>query len=108
MKNKKVLWLISGLFVLSVTACSGLAINGNDNGDLHASGRISALQVDIAPEVGGIVQEIKVEEGESVKAGDVLFRIDNTLLQAQYDQAIAMVDVGQGSYRIGECTIGSC
>lgn len=97
MKNKKVLWLFSGLFVLSVTACSGLTINGNDNGDLHASGRITALQVDIAPEVGGIVQEIKVEEGESVKAGDVLFRIDNTLLQAQYDQAIAMVDVAKAA-----------
>lgn len=97
MKNKKVLWLFSGLFVLSVTACSGLTINGNDNGDLHASGRITALQVDIAPEVGGIVQEIKVEEGESVKAGDVLFRIDNTLLQAQYDQAVAMVDVAKAA-----------
>ena len=95
MKNKKVLWLISVLFVLSVTACSGLPINGNDDGDLHASGRVSALQVDIAPEVGGIVQEIKVEEGDSVKAGDILFRVDNTLLQAQYNQAVTMVNVAK-------------
>ena len=95
MKNKKVLWLIILLFVLSVTACSGLTINGNNNGDLHASGRISALQVDISSEVGGIVQEIIVEEGDSIKAGDILFRIDNTLLQAQYNQAIAMINVAE-------------
>jgi multidrug efflux pump subunit AcrA (membrane-fusion protein) len=95
MKNQKVLWLISVVLVLSVTACSGVSFNGNDNGDLHASGRISALQVDIAPEVGGIVQEINVEEGDTVEKGDVLFRIDNTLLQAQYNQATAMVDVAK-------------
>ena len=95
MKNKKVLWLACVVFVLSVTACSGLTINGNNNGDLLASGRISVLQVDIAPEVGGIVQEIEVEEGDSVEEGDVLFRIDNTLLQVQYDQAIAMVGVAR-------------
>jgi len=95
MKNKKALWLIVLLISLSVTACSGLTINGNDNGDLRASGRISALQVDIASEVGGIVQEIKVEEGDSIKTGDILFQIDNTLLQAQYNQAVAMVDMAK-------------
>ena len=95
MKNKNVLWLFSIVLVLSVTACSGLTINGNNNDDLHASGRISVLQVDIAPEVGGIVKEIKVEEGDPVKAGDVLFQIDDTLLQAQYDQAIAMVGLAE-------------
>ena len=95
MKNKKVLWVFCGMFVFFLTACGGLEINGSNNEDLTASGRIAALQVDIAPEVGGIVQEIKVEEGDSIKAGDVLFRIDNTLLQAQYDQAVAMVDVAK-------------
>ena len=95
MKNKKVLWVFYGMLVFFLTACGGLEINGSNNEDLTASGRIAALQVDIAPEVGGIVQEIKVEEGDSIKAGDVLFRIDNTLLQAQYDQAIAMVDVAK-------------
>ena len=95
MKNKKVLWLIGVVFVLSVTACSGVSFNENDNGDLHASGRISVVQVDIAPEVGGIVQEIKVEEGDAVEEGDVLFQIDNTLLQAQYEQATAMVGLAK-------------
>ena len=97
MNNKKVLWFVCVILVLLVTACSGLPINGNNNGDLNSSGRISALQVDVAPEVGGIVSAIDVEEGNTVVAGDVLFRIDDTLLQAQYDQAIAMVGVAESS-----------
>ena len=107
MKNNKVLWLITVLFVLSVTACSGLPINGNNNGDLHASGRISALQVDIASEVGGIVQEIKVEEGDSVRAGDFLFQIDNALLQAQYDQAVAVVELAKTAVESANAQLAS-
>jgi len=97
MKNKKVLWLVSVIIVLMAAACSGLSINGNNSGDLNSSGRISALQVDVAPEVGGIVSAIDVEEGNTVLAGDVLFRIDDNLLQAQYDQAVAMVGVAESS-----------
>ena len=61
MKGKKAIWLICVLLALLATACSGLSINGNNNGDLHSSGRISALQVDVASEVGGIVSAIDVE-----------------------------------------------
>lgn len=97
MKNIKAIWLVCVILAVLATACSGLPINGNNNGDLKSSGRISALQVDIAPEVGGIVSAIDVEEGDTVMAGDVLFRIDDTLLQSQYDQAIAMVGVAESS-----------
>lgn len=97
MKIKKVLWLVCVILVLLATACSGLPINGNNKGDLNSSGRISALQVDIAPEVGGIVSAIDVEEGNTVTVGDILFRIDDTLLQAQYDQTVATVGVAESS-----------
>jgi len=97
MKNKKALWIVCVILVLLASACSGLPINGNNNGDLNSSGRISALQVDVAPEVGGIVSAIDIEEGNTVLAGDVLFRIDDNLLQAQYDQAVAMVGVAESS-----------
>ena len=97
MKNKKVLWLVGVVLVLLITGCSALPINGNNNGNLNASGRISALQVEIAPEVGGIVREIHIEEGKTVQAGDVLFHIDDTLLQSQYDQAVAVVGVAEAA-----------
>jgi HlyD family secretion protein len=54
---------------------------------LAASGTIEAIEVQIAPEISGKVAEIMVNEGDSFKAGDVLFRMDDSMLQAQRKQA---------------------
>lgn len=107
MKNVKVLWLISVVLVLLITGCSALPINGNNNGNLNASGRISALQVEIAPEVGGIVREIHVEEGDTVQAGDILFHIDDSLLQSQYNQAVAAVGVAEAAVESANAQLAS-
>jgi len=39
--------------------------------------------------VSGLIQEIKFQEGQAVKQGDVLAVIDPRTFQAQYDQAVA-------------------
>lgn len=54
---------------------------------LSASGTVEAVRVDISPEIAGKVTEVLYQEGDSVKAGDVLFRLDDALLQAQRAQA---------------------
>ncbi|HEY5270428.1 MAG TPA: efflux RND transporter periplasmic adaptor subunit [Anaerolineales bacterium] len=60
---------------------------------LTASGTIEAIEVTISPEIGGKVADVMVEEGAPVKAGDVLFRQDDTLLQAQRAVAAASLDL---------------
>jgi len=47
--------------------------------------------------VSGLIQEIKFQEGQAVKQGDVLAVIDPRTFQAQYDQAVAkqVQDVAQ-------------
>jgi multidrug resistance efflux pump len=59
---------------------------------LTASGTIEAIEVTISPEIGGKVVEVSVDEGASVKAGDVLFRLDDTLLQGQRTVAVASLN----------------
>ncbi|HQL38185.1 MAG TPA: efflux RND transporter periplasmic adaptor subunit [Anaerolineaceae bacterium] len=51
------------------------------------SGTIEALEVRIAPELGGRVVEVFAGEGQMVQAADVLIRLDDSLLQAQRVQA---------------------
>lgn len=51
------------------------------------SGTIEALEVRIAPELGGRVVEVFAGEGQMVQAADVLIRLDDALLQAQRVQA---------------------
>jgi HlyD family secretion protein len=58
---------------------------------LKGSGTIEAQQVNIGSEVGGRVVEVLADEGQPVNAGQVLFRLDDTLLEAQRAQAEAAV-----------------
>ena len=62
------------------------------NGALTASGFIEATQVNIAPELAGKVTEVLVAEGQAVRAGDPLLRLDPSLLTAQRAVASAAVD----------------
>lgn len=93
---KKHVVLITSCFlalVILLTSCQG--INGNTVNELMASGIISATEIDIASEIGGAVVSIGVNEGSQVKKGDVLFQLDDALLQAQRDQASAAVSVAE-------------
>ena len=57
---------------------------------LDAVGTIKALNtVTISPQVDGKLLNVGFKEGDDVKKGDVLARIDPTLYQAQLDQAVA-------------------
>jgi multidrug efflux system membrane fusion protein len=57
---------------------------------LDAVGTIKALNtVTVRPQVDGKLIEVAFKEGQDVKKGDVLARIDPTTYQAQLDQALA-------------------
>ncbi len=62
---------------------------------LMASGFIEAEEVAIAPELGGRVVELLADEGDEVEAGQVLVRLDATLLEAQIKVAQAGLEVAQ-------------
>ncbi len=69
------------LWPRSTTSTSGLA----------GSGTIEASEVSVAPLVSGRILDAPVAEGSSVKKGDVLFRIDGSVLKLQVAQAQAAV-----------------
>ena len=81
------------VLAISLTGCQG--INGNGTNELKASGIISATEINIASQIGGTVVSVDVNEGSQVKKGDVLFQLDDALLQAQRDQASAAVTVAE-------------
>jgi len=67
------------------------------SGDLTASGTIEAQIVRLAPEMGGRVTEITVDEGQAVTAGQVLIKLDDTTLQAQAAQVQAALEAAQAN-----------
>jgi multidrug resistance efflux pump len=53
--------------------------------------------VNIAPQLGGMVVSVSVKEGSQVKKGDELFRLDDSLLLAQRDQANAAIALAEAA-----------
>ena len=57
---------------------------------LDAVGTIKALNtVTVSPQVDGKLLSVNYKEGQDVKKGDILARIDPVIYQAQFDQAVA-------------------
>ena len=68
------------------------ALNSNEDEQLRASGTIEAVVVNVSPEMAGSVEEVLVEEGQTVKMGDSLLILDDSLLAAQRQVAQSGVD----------------
>lgn len=69
---------------------------------LTASGTVEAVEVSIASELSGRVAEVLVAEGDAVKAGDVLLKLDDTALQAQRRRAVAALDTAKAALTTAE------
>jgi len=100
---KKKYFLLVSLLILGilVSACSAADINSSGS-SIQASGTIASDSVNVAPELGGKVLSINVQEGDSVNAGDVLFKLDDSLLQAQYTQTQSGVDAAQATLDLAQ------
>jgi HlyD family secretion protein len=62
---------------------------GPGAGFISGNGRIEAIEIDIVTKQAGRIAEILVDEGDLVKAGQVVARMDLHALQAQRAEALA-------------------
>ena len=62
-----------------------------------ASGTIVADEILIVSELGGRIVQLNVDEGDEVRAGQVLVRLDTSLIEARLAQAEAAVEVAQAN-----------
>jgi multidrug resistance efflux pump len=81
--------LFSLLAVAGLAAATFIGCRPKDDGPIvHLNGRIEAPLVDMAPKVAGRVVEVLVREGDRVKAGELLARLDlgDTALAVERDR----------------------
>ena len=93
-------WLITGVAVLlviglGVFAWRQLQPSGLPEGFAMGNGRIEATEIDIATKAAGRVKEILVNDGDFLKAGDIVARMDTQTLEAELRQAQAQVRQAQ-------------
>jgi HlyD family secretion protein len=107
MKNIRILIII---LVLALAAGGwyfyGRA-NAAANGALTASGTVETNEISIAPETSGRIIEIKVQEGDLVKAGDELFRLDDSLLKVQRAASAAGLDTANAAVVTAQAAVAS-
>lgn len=70
--------------------------------DLRLSGALEADSANVAAEISAPIAEIAVQEGEPVRAGQALIRLDDTLLQAQRAQAEAAVNTARAALALAQ------
>jgi len=85
------------LLLLGIAACESLPLSTNAEETLQASGVVEAVNVVVAPEVAGRIAEVYVEEGDQVSVGDLLFKMDDELLEAQREQILAELEAARAN-----------
>lgn len=97
--SKQKMKLFLGLLIAAavlVTGCDVLMPETEDG--IKASGVVEAEEISVSAEIGGTIVEMNVGEGCLVEAGDLLFRIEGDLLDAQFSQAKAALETAQASH----------
>ncbi len=104
--NRRLLIPLLLLLLLLVNSCD--VIQGNDStqgSPLHGSGTVEATEVIIAPELAGRVAEVLVARGDTVESGTPLFRLEDELLTAQRQQALAALDAAQAGLATAQAAL---
>jgi HlyD family secretion protein len=113
MKNGR-RWLTALLGVVALIGLLALAARGSvpevagrqggPGSGLEASGVIGVDELVLAPSLGGRVAEVLVSAGDPVRQGQVLLRLDPTLLDAQLAVGaarVALAEAGLGQLQAG-------
>lgn len=111
MKHRRAIILLGGLIVVvagavvllntgqlaGLQASLGLDVTRATAGEqlVEASGTIEAEEVSITAEVGGQVTEVRADEGDQGRAGDVLVQLDEAIVLAKMQEAHAAVQAAQ-------------
>lgn len=107
MKHKYLLLKICCLLIaaLLLAGCEEMPFLQEEVSELHASGIVEVEQVDIASTAGGRVKEVYVNEGDTVDTGQVLFQLEDPLLKAQHEQALASQESARANLEAAQASL---
>lgn len=91
-------WVI-GAILLSFVSATGCR-DRQENGRIRASGYVEATEVRVAPQVGGRVLRVEVDEGARVEAGAPLLSIDPADFELARQRARAERDAADAQLRL--------
>jgi len=97
MERKRLLPIAAAVIVILFAAWFFLLRGGGADGPLDASGTVEATDAQLGFEAAGRIDTIVVHEGDRVKAGQELARLDQSELNARRQQASAQLAAAQAT-----------
>jgi membrane fusion protein YbhG len=85
----KGVWMLAVMLLLGLSGCR--TTSADSDGTLFVSGRIDGDTVDLSSKRPGRIVEIKVREGDSVEAGQLLAVLSSDQDQARFEQQKAVI-----------------
>lgn len=74
---------------------------------LEASGMAENNSVSLSSELAGVISDVLVKEGDSIKEGEVIAEINNTTVKNQYEQALDNLKLAEKNLQISQDSINS-
>ena len=78
-----------------------------EEGQLSASGTIEASDITVSSEISGRINDVLVNEGDTVEKGQLLILLDGTLLEAQRNQAAASLNTAKAASLTADSAVTS-
>jgi len=103
-------WRVLAVILVAVVA-AGVVLwlvlkpSGMPSGIVSGNGRIEAVEVDIAAKMPGRIQDITVDEGEFVRAGQVVAHMETDALVAQLAEARAQLAQAANAVQISQSQV---
>lgn len=102
LKNKKTYYAGSAILLVGLILLGSIpkpkASVFNDKEGIVSQGVVEARETSINSKIPGRIGKIYVEEGDEVKAGDVLVEITSDEIKAKKEQAVAQAAAAQAAY----------
>ena len=92
---KNILIVHSILLIFLINAC-----NGNNNGNIVASGNIEATNIIVSSQVAGKVIRILKEEGAKINKGDTVIIIDTETYELKLQEALAAKEYAEAQFNL--------
>ncbi|MCF8710108.1 HlyD family secretion protein [Rhizorhapis sp. SPR117] len=110
MTTPRKLWFIRGGIAAAIVAAAfilWLLLKPSDlpDGIIGGNGRIEAIEIDVSAKTPGRIREIVADEGDFVKAGQVVAHMDVDVLNAQRSEAQAQLAQAINAIQIAESQV---
>jgi multidrug resistance efflux pump len=105
--KKRTIFITGAVLIVLITIILIYVNTGEKSDVMKTTGIIEGTEVNLSPQVSGIISYMCCDEGDPVKKGDVVFRLESNDVRALVEQAEAGIKKSKAEIMVSESAIVS-